>query len=545
MADAAVLPADVKRTIFIRQIAFLIGIAASVALGVYVVIWSQTPNYSLLYGSLSDQDIGQVLEVLQKAGIDYRIDETSGAVMVPSAKVYDARLKLAADNLPRSANIGFGILQEDQKLGTSQFMERARYQHALEAELARTIEEMSAVRSVRVHLAIPKQSIFVRNRKRESASVMLDLYSGHELEPEKVAAISNLVAASVPELEAGNVSIVDQNGHLMTQTSASKELAMSNEQFRYAQRVQENYSKRIVDILTPLVGVDGVKAQVAAEFDFTSTEQTRESYNPNLPALRSEQVEEEKQGGVTSDGGVPGALSNQPPADATVPEQATAQNSSVDVRPAAESRMQKRATRNYELDKTISHTRLPTGKLRRLSVAVLLDNKRISDSSGNVIYVEHSPEELEQITSLVKEAIGYNTLRGDTVSVMNAEFKRPDPVESLPEMPFWRQPWLWDAVKQVLGGAVILLLIFGVLRPTMKNLVNKEISLHQAVLGHTTAAGELPPPGQSDGEPANARLGEQVNAISGYESSLDAVKGVVGNDPKLAAQVVKKWVGGD
>lgn len=542
MAEVA-LPAEIKRTLLFRQIGFLVGVAASVALGVYVVLWSQTPNYSLLYGSLSDQDVAQVLEVLQKSSIEYRIDEASGAVMVPSSKVYDARMKLAAENLPQSANMGFGILQEEQKLGTSQFIERARYQHALEAELAKTIEKVSAVRHARVHLAIPKQSVFARDRKSASASVMLNLYSGHNLEAGKVAAIANLVAASVPHLNARHVSIIDQYGRLMTQEGGSEELAMSNKQFQYSQRIENAYIKRIEDMLIPIVGQDGVKAQVTAEFDFTSIEQTRESYNPDLPALRSEQIEEEEQSGASvAGGGIPGALSNQPGTEATAPETAAAEEVNTGAERTPERSMQRRSTRNYELDKTISHTRMPVGTLRRLSVAVLVDNKRVVDNAGKATYQEHSPEELEQIKTIVKEAVGYNSIRGDTVSVMNAAFTRPAPVEPLPEDPIWKQSWLWDVVKQVVGGVVVLLLIFGVLRPTMKNLMNKEITLHQAMLSAAPVAavgGELPAPG------VEGQDEEGIKAISGYNNSLAKAKSVVQTDPKLAAQVIKSWVGDD
>lgn len=541
MAETQIaLPPEIKRTILFRQLAFLIGVAASVALGVYVVIWSQTPNYSLLYGSLSDKDVGQVLEVLQKSGINFKVDQTSGAVMVQSSRVYDARMKLAAENLPNGAHAGFSILQEEQKLGTSQFIERARYQHALEEELVKTIEKISAVRSARIHLAIPKQTIFLRDRKKPSASVMLDIYSGHKLEEDKVAAIANLVAAGVPDLESSQVSIVDQYGRLMTKGDTSKELMLSNNQFQYAQRVQDSYIKRIEDILTPIVGADGVKAQVSAEFDFTSTEQTRETYNPDLPALRSEQVEEESQSGVLANGGVPGALSNQPPANAVAPEVAAggavAQSNS-----SRSGSTQRRSTRNFELDKTISHTRLPVGTLRRLSVAVLVDHKRVFDKSGNISYLEHSPEEIEQINNLVKEAIGFNTIRGDTVNVMNAAFTRPEPIEPLPEEPIWQQAWLWDIVKQVLGGAVVLFLVFVVLRPAVNNLMNKEINLQQALLSSMPAVAGALPPGQEYDE----KTGEQIKAISGYDNSLAQVKGVVSADPKLAAQVVKNWVGDD
>ncbi len=543
MAEAVLISPDIKRTMLLRQFGFLIVLAASVALGVYVVLWSQTPNYSLLYGSLSDQDISQVMDTLQKSGIEYRVEEASGAVMVPSASIHDARMKLAAAGLPKSANAGFGMLNEEQGIGTSQFIEQARYQHALESELAKTIEKLGAVRSARIHLAVPKQSNFVRNRKNTNASVMLDLYGGHELDSDQVAAIANLIAASVPNLDVEHVSIVDQRGRLLTQDDHSGEMGLSNSQFKHARRVEESYINRIEAILTPIVGKEGVKAEVTAEFDFTRTEQTRETYNPDLSALRSEQVEEEAR---NSDGfgGIPGALSNQAPENATVGVSPAPSLSAGDE--GKDSNMQRRATRNYELDKTISHTQMQMGTIRRLSIAVLLDYKRSLNEKGGVTHTEHSPEELLQITALVRESIGYDVARGDSVSVMNAEFARPDPVEPLPEQPIWQQSWVLDIAKQVLGGIFVLFLVFGVLKPVLKNLVNKEISFNQAVLEGAPAAA-LPAGGAVDPS-TQAQLSQssevpQLNSPINYQSSLQTVKGMVKDDPMLTAQVVKSWVG--
>ncbi len=550
MAEVLTLPADVKRTLFFRQLGFLIAVAASVAAAVYITLWSRTPSFSLLYGSLSHRDISEVLETLQKSDIEYRVDETSGAVMVPSAKVHEARMKLASDGLPRSANAGFGILSEDQGLGTSQFIEKARYQHALEAELVKSITEISSVRKARVHLAIPKQSVFVRNRKPVSASVLVDLYSGHRLSHEQIAAISNLVAASVPNLDTDNVSIIDQNGRLLTHAGMARDYAMSSSQFQYAQLVEDSYIKRIEDILIPMVGPDGVNAQVTAEFDFTSTEQTRESYNPDLPAIRSEQLVEEMQGSDTAMGGIPGALSNRPPAAGTVPEITGAGNTAGNATAEVEnqSSMQRRTVRNYELDKTISHTRMPMGSLRNLSVAVVIDHKKVVDSKGKVEWVEHSPEEIQAFTALVKEAIGFNANRGDTVNVMNTRFMMPDLPEEVPAAPIWEQAWIWDMGKQLAGGALVLFLIFGILRPALKNIVNKEITLHQAALTTGGVAAALP-----DGSSENMQTLQDNSNSTGaaargnlsreYDSTLTAVKQIVNQDPRTAATVVKNWVG--
>ena len=539
MAEAIEIPFDVKRTLFIRQIVFLFAIAASVAVGVYVVLWSQSPNFSLLYGSLSDQDASAVIESLQKANIEYHVDQNSGAVMVASSKVHEARMKLAAEGLPKSANSGFAMLNEEQKLGTSQFIEKARYQHALENELAISITKVSAVKAARVHLAVPKESVFLRNRKAASASVLLDLYPGHRLEAGQVAAIANLISSSVPGLDLANVSVIDQYGRLMTNDQSSADLAMTASQFQYATQVENSYIERIENILIPLLGQDGVKAQVTAELDFTSTEQTRESFNPDLPALRSEQLEEDsKSSGIA--GGVPGALSNQPSANASAPEIVDNNTSQNDIDNSATGSMQRRSTRNYELDKTISHTRLPTGSLLRLSVAVIIDYKKSLSDKGAVTRVEHTPEELNQITNLVKETIGFNPIRGDSVNVMNAQFSLPDAIEPLPEMPIWQQAWVWDIAKQVSGGLFVLFLVFGILKPAIKNMMNKEITLHQTALaGPAGVAGQL----TADDASSDAKEMKALEAAPEYDKSIHNVKEMVNSDPKLAAQVVRNWVG--
>ena len=545
------LPDEVRRTLFFRQVGFLVAIAASVAVGVYVMMWSQTPNYSLLYGSLSSQDIGQVLDSLSKANIPYRVDETSGAVLVPSAKVHEARIKLAGEGLPKSANAGYGMLNEEQGLGTSQFIERARYHHALETELARSIATIKSVRSARVHIAMPKQSVFTRERKPVSASVLVDLYAGHRMTQENIAAISNMVAASVPNLDISNVNIVDQNGRLMTQGESARALALTASQFQYASQVEESYMRRIENILEPIVGQDRVRAQVTADFDFTSTEQTRESFNPDTPAVRSEQLEEES---MNSDGallGVPGALSNQPPAEGAAPEVAEGEPGAAGDA-ESQSSTQRRTVRNYEIDKTISHTRKPVGDLQRLSVAVVIDHKRQVGADGAVTRVEHSPEEIERFTSLVREAIGYDPVRGDTVNVINAEFATPEVPEPLPEVPIYMQPWVWDISKQVLGGLFVLFLVFGVLKPSIKNMVDKEITLTQSAYATATAGADgsvaalSPPDGEAGGQVNGDSMEAEQQALappSEYDKSIDAVKQVITDNPKVAATVVKNWVG--
>jgi flagellar M-ring protein FliF len=527
----------------VRQLGVMIGIAASVALGVAVVLWSQTPNYSLLFGSLGQKDAAEVITALQQAGIDFRVDETNGAVMVPSSKLRDARMKLAGQGLPRSDSLGFELLQQETGFGTSRALEAARFHRALEGELARTIATLANIQSARVHLATPKQSVFVRKRKKPSASVVLKLYNGHSLEKEQVAAIVHLIASSVPELETGQVTVVDQKGSMLSGRMRSNEMMLTASQFDYTKQLEEHYRQRVENILIPILGADRVRAQVTAELDFTVTEQTAERFNPDLPALRSEQTQEQASV-ATAAGGVPGALSNQPPAAGTAPEQLANQDDGGSTPPGAiPQSSSKRATRNYELDKTISHTRLSSGGLRRLSVAVVVDDQVIADSEGQVNRTPRSPEEINRITQLVQEAIGYSATRGDTVRVINASFMTPPAQESLPELPIWEQPWVWDLAKQASGLILVLLLILLVLRPTMKRLTSPPVVER---LESESAAG-------IEGEAGAA--GEGVQALEGgatgrmqlpgpehYEDTLEAARGLVQEDSKRVAQVVKSWV---
>jgi len=540
MAEHTVMVPAANAAAMLRQAGLLVGIAASVAIGVWVVLWARTPDYSLLYGSLPDRDVPQVMQELQAAGIAHRIDHGSGSVLVAADQVHAARMKLAAAGLPRSAGMGFELLEQDSGFGTSKFVENARFQRALEGELARTIAQLANVRSVRVHLAIPKETVFMRARQRPSASVLVDLYSGRRLEDGQIGAIVHLVSASVPAMQPDSVTVVDQSGHLLTSRYGNGDLGMTAQRFDYATRVERSYAERIEQILAPVVGHDGVRAQVTAELDFTTVERTSERFNPDLPAVRSEQtVEEERAGGGF--GGVPGALSNEPPAEASAPEVAAGAEGEAEAGAGAPPRNSRRqAVRNYEIDKTISHTRLPVGSVRRLSVAVVVNNKSVVDAQGNTTLEPLTDEELSRITALVKEAIGFDAARGDTVNVLNAEFKAPAPAQTLPEPPLWEQPWVLSIAKQLLGALVALLVAFGVIRPVLRNLMRRD-------------APAAPPAPSLQGPGANPALppggtgaaGRALALAGPGNGDLDAVRSYVAQEPKLAAQVVKSWVGTD
>ncbi|MGR9092942.1 MAG: flagellar basal-body MS-ring/collar protein FliF, partial [Gammaproteobacteria bacterium] len=474
MAESAVIMRSGTPANILRQAGMMVGIAASVALGVYVVMWARTPNYSMLYSDLSDRDVTQIAEALKSTEIPHRIDPGSGAILVAASRVHDARLKLAAAGLPKSAGMGFELMQEEQGFGTSQFLERARYQRAIEGELSRSISRINNVRNARVHLGLPPQTVFSRSQREPTASVILDLYSGRKLESHQVSAITHLVSASVPNLPANKVTVVDQQGSLLTDQGGNEEVVVTGRRFEHRQRLENEYMKRIENILMPFVGADGVRAQVTADLDFTITEQTRESFNPDLPAVRSERLLEESRVGAGI-GGVPGALSNEPPGTASAPEEvADATGEGVETASTAKPEsIRTQTTRNYELDRTISHTKPSLGSIRRLSVAVVVRSPAPAPAADAGVEDDTAPapapgspeeaaaaaaaaekpaegfteEQIARMTALVKETIGFDPARGDTVSVMSTDFVTPSVPEALPEPPIWEQPWVWDVGK--------------------------------------------------------------------------------------------------
>jgi flagellar M-ring protein FliF len=527
----------------LRQAGVLVGIAAAVAVGVAVVLWSRQPNYGLLYSSLSDRDLTQVMDALQAAEVPYKVDQGSGAILVPAAQIADARLKLAAAGLPKGASAGFEMLDMDQGFGTSQQTELARHQRALEGELARSIGRLSNVRSARVHLALPKPSVFSRDKKDPSASVLVDLYPGRRLEDGQAAAIASLVAASVPNLKVGDVTVVDQLGRLLTDSGSPEEMLAAVKRFEYTRKIEDTFVRRIENILTPMVGDDGVRAQVTAEVDFAMVEQASESYNPDAQAMRSEQTLEESRIGA-GDGGVPGALSNQPPGAGAAPETtagapaAGAEGAAAvpATTPGQPQNSRKQATRNFEVDKTVSHTRMPVGSVRRLSVAVLVNNRTTVGEDGKAVKTPLTEEEIARMTALVKEAVGFDPTRGDTVNITNADFTVPATIEPLPEEPIWKQAWVWDAGKQVGGALIALIVAFGVIRPAIRGLMSREI-----VVGGAAAAAAALPAGGAAAAP-QLPAAPAMSIAGGPQSESDIVKQLAAQEPKLAAQVVKGWV---
>ncbi len=544
-ASTQMQPVRLTHNPLINRLAIMIGIAVSVALGVVIALWSFTPNYAMLYGNLSGKDANEVMAALQQAGIEYRVEESNGAVMVKTGQLAEARLKLAGQGLPRGDNIGFELLQQESGFGTSRAVEAARFHRALEGELARTISTLSSVQSARVHLATPKQSVFVREQGATSASVVVKLYSGRVLEKGQVAAIVHLVASSVPELEASNVTVVDQQGNLLSGQMDDRGMMLSASQFDYTKQLEEHYQHRVEEILTPILGEGRVRAQVTADIDFTVTEQTAEHYNPDQPALRSEQVNEQESKSGSAVQGVPGALSNQPAAAGTAPQQAAAGQPAAQQGESQPLSVSKRATRNYELDKTISHTRLSSGTLRRLSVAVVVDDQVTTNDAGESVRQERTPEDISRITQLVKEAIGFSEQRGDSVQVVNSAFHVPPTPEPLPEPAFWEQPWVWDLGKIVGGVVLVVLLIFFVLAPTMKRLLAQTPAMGGGYAGPRMVSAGAGASGGGIEYMEDEREAVKLPGPAKYEDTLDAARQLVQEDPKRVAQVVRSWVSED
>ncbi len=536
----------------LRQFGLLIGLAASVAIGFAVVLWSQEPDYRPLYGSLENFDASQVMEILQQSRIPYKVEPNSGALLVRSSDVADARLRLAGAGVtPTDRNLGFEIMDREQGLGTSQFMETARYRRGLEGEIARTISSLYNVKAARVHIAMPRSTVFVRDDRRPSASVLLEMYAGRRLEPAQVMAIVNLVATSIPELSKDQVTVVDQNGNLLSDQAELNELTMAGRQFDHARRLEDTYTRRVHNILQPVLGTGRYKAEVSADVDFSSVESTSEMFSPES-AVRSEQTMSEQRSSVGGPQGIPGALTNQPPGAVTVPEQAIDPVTGEPVTPAVPRDIREQSTRNFELDRQISYTRQQQGRLRRLSVAVVVDDPVQVNAEGVATRVPLGEAEIARLTRLVQDAVGFDASRGDSVSVINSAFVPEGAFEPIPEAPFWTEQWFWDLAKQFLGILFILVLVFGVLRPVLKNLTGTSRSPALAGAGFPAELG-----GDSD---YNDDLREDRVSLSGpassapmllpppgagYEQQLNAIKGLLAEDPGRVAQVVKEWINED
>ena len=528
---------------------FAVAVLVAVVAGLF--LWSRAPDYKVLYSNLSDRDGGAIITALQQANIPYKFSDAGGAILVPAEQVHEMRLRLASQGLPKSGSVGFELM-DNQKFGISQFAEQINYQRALEGELERTIESISSVKSARVHLAIPKPSVFVRDKEAPSASVLVNLFPGRALDEGQVLAITHMVSSAVPEMPVKGVTILDQDGNLLTQPTTGGGLDAS--QLKYRQQIERNTQQRIDAILAPLFGAGNAHSQVSADIDFSRSEQTSENYGPNgnpqQAAIRSQQsstATEMSQGGAS---GVPGALSNQPPQPASAPINApNGASSSVTTTPVSD---RKDMTTNYELDKTVRHLEQPMGGIRRLSVAVVVNYLRVVDGKGHATMQPVSADKLAQVNQLVKDAMGFDAQRGDSVNVVNSPFTAE--LDPNADLPWWRTPDMLALYKQIatyLGiGAVALFLYFVMVKPALRRAFPPP---------EPVVAAALPSPDEPillDGIPAAERAGNGhveidnsdsellalENAKHKYERNLEFARNIARQDPKIVATVVKNWV---
>ncbi len=623
IAGSLATPQPWRKAPLLRQLGVVVALAAAVAIGVAVALWSQAPNHVPLFSDLSVEDQGQISTLLQAEGSEFSIDPASGNILVPAEIRDRLRMKMAQQGLPTAKAVGLEMLQQSQDLSTSQFVEGARYQHALETELARSVSSLRQVRAARVHLALPKQSIFIRQRQQPSASVVVALHAGHSLERRQVEAIVHMVASSIPHLQPGQVSVVDQMGRLLT-ADMGDEMALSGKQFDYTRRLERDYSERIVRLLEPVVGFGRVRAQVTADIDFDRTEQSSESYDPARQVVRSEQVSENESRSGEQAMGIPGALSNQPPGAGTTNPDGGAQNPD-DQSPTQQSRS---ATRNFEVDKIVSHTKKSAGSIRRLAVAVIVDDKPVrspaaapaggadaaadaaseaaaqdaadggqaesgetatdgaadeaagdgaSDVAGGAASASgrepYSDEELEELTTLVRGAIGFDAQRGDSVQVINASFQQLE-IDDPPELPIWEKPWFQTLVKQVLAGIFILLLLLLIVRPIVRGLIPPAPEKADSASGEGGTAGDASGQaggqrnGQGNGQAKGQAAGEGGEALEGqiaegevqwgadgrpvdpmadaarmeFDKKLEYARLLVDEDSARASNVLKIWL---
>jgi len=511
----------------------LAGAAAFViALAAVTLLWSRAPDYKVLFANLDERDGGAIVTALTQMNVPYRFAEQGGALLVPADRVHETRLQLAGQGLPRGGSVGFELL-DNARFGASQFSEQITWQRGLEGELARSIEAMQHVQQARVHLAMPRQTLFVRDRQTPTASVLLNLYPGRALTDTQVSSVAWLVAASVPGLDTEHVSVVDQNGRLLS-APGSQALGMDTEQLRYVRDLEQHTAEHILTLLNPLLGPGNVHAQATAQVDFAQSEQTSETYRPNQEpgqaAVRSEQTSQASERNVLPAQGIPGALSNQPPANAAAPlvnppanrANNAASDTNANATGTAPVNERRDATINYEVDRTIRHIKQSTGTLQRLSVAVVLNWRPDADGSMQPL----PPEELEKLEKLVREAMGYSEARGDSLTLTNSLFAATEA-----EIPFWRDASVMALAKDALGYLLLAVLFFWLWRSVIRPFVRRHTEPAESDVA-------------SDGM-ATDGVGEaaaRTDSRERYQDTLAAVREMVRKDPRVVAMVLNDWM---
>ena len=536
-------------------------VAGVLAIVLILWLWNKEPDYKVLFSNFSDRDGGAITASLDQMQVKHKFSEGGNAILVPSEQVHDVRLRLAAQGLPKGGNVGFELM-ENQKLGVSQFLEQVNYQRALEGELARSIESLAAVQSARVHLALPKPSVFVREQQKPTASVLLNLHPNRIIDPAQTSAIVHLVASSVPELLPANVTVVDQNGNLVSDLNKNGAAAgnaknLDASQLKYVQELQKQVIKQVESIVAPIVGEGNVRAEAVADVDFSAIEQAAESYKPNSPpaasAIRSQQSVETNGNGNANPAGVPGALSNQPPGVATAPISTNPPGSApapgqpgTGGAAANGAPTHKESTTNYEVDKTVRYEQKAMAGLKRMTVGVVVNYRRNIDKDGKVTVRPMSADEMAKINSLVREAMGYNQDRGDSVSVANVPF---DGVDKAPDAPldWWRDPANLPLAKELakflITALILLYILLRIVRPMMRPVFKK--------IDEINAPEEEPEEEiieQPDGPTPEERLAQEIaemeeNTARTYRDNLALAKKLAMEDPRIVANVIKEWIG--
>jgi flagellar M-ring protein FliF len=524
-----------------------------VAIGIIGLVMGRQAEYRVLYASLADKDGGAVIAQLTTMNVPYKYTEGGGAILVPADRVHDVRLKLASLGLPKGSVSGFEMM-ESNRFGMTQFQERLTFQRGLEGELTRSIQALSSVANARVHLALPNQNGFFREQQKPSASVLLSLHPGRVLDKAQLAGIIHLVASSVPEMTPSSVSVLDDTGKLLSNSPDGANNGVDAEQLQYVQQIEQNYSRRILEILEPIVGKQNVKAQVTAELDFSQTESTTESHNPNQKpetgAVRSQQLVESSNGATAGPpAGVPGATTNQPPAQPAAPingqPQALAANGQAGA--GANSGSKRESIINYEVDKTVRVVKGATGVIKRINAAVVLNNQSTTDDKGKTTSVPLTEAQIEKMTALVRETVGFSKDRGDSVNVVNAAFAAEKNL--VPDVPLWRQPELVDMARSFawpLGTlAMAALVLFGVIRPAMKSLAQprtagaadsqERANQLDALEADQPDRPQISGPGASD----------EVAQPTSSELRLEDARKLTRDNPAAVANIVKTWINGE
>ncbi len=524
-----------------KQVSLVIALAATLSLAVGVVLWSQSSSYTLLFGSMDAKDMTEVIQTLEQENVPYQVESKSGAILVPNENVHALRLKLAALGFPKQAATGYQILDIEQGFGISQFKETTRYHRALEGELAKSVSSLNSVKSARVMLGLPKRSVFVRKLQEPTASVVIKLYPGRSLNDEQVNAVVYLVSASIPNMKPKSVTVVDQRGNLLTSDQQIGGMSINLKQLDYVRQIENTLSRRIIQLLSPIVGGEHkIRAQVTAELDFTQQEQTRENYEPNPEAIRSEQEVKEinrNEGPM----GIPGALTNQPPRAGLAPEEGYDYEKDPNLKNSKEKR-----TKNYEIDRTILHIKNSLGSIIKISAAVVIDDKLSTDEAGKEVRTPISEEDLKKYRKLVSDTVALDESRGDTLSIVNASFIYEK--EEYVGTEIWEEPWFWNLIKQLIAGILILILVFVVIRPMLRELGKKE----ESSLGYLEDVAEEEDELENADEIAKAleQMNEQVQETAEEiedesqedKDLIEKVKAIVSAEPKLASHIIKQWI---